>query len=312
MDTQNNRTERRRRAIHGWIVLDKPEGMTSTEAVARVKRMTQAEKAGHAGTLDPLASGLLPIALGEATKTVSFAMEGKKTYRFTVTWGEERTTCDREGEVSALSDSRPSPAQITEILPRFTGTFPQVPPAFSAIKVAGERAYDRARAGEEVELAPRMVSIDRLVLLGHLGPDCAEFDVSCGKGTYIRALGRDMGRELGVYGYVSALRRTAVGPFTEDQMIPLEVLEEIRHKAPGDYAMEGVLRPLETALDGIPALAVRDAEAQRLKQGQPVLLRGSTAPIAQDWVLVTWEGKPWCLATIEQGQLKPKRVFNLS
>jgi tRNA pseudouridine55 synthase len=298
--------------VHGWVALDKPPGMTSTQAVARIKRLFRAEKAGHAGTLDPLASGLLPIALGEATKTVPFAMEGKKTYRFTVTWGEERTTCDLEGEVSKRSDLRPTSAEIEAILPRFTGNFLQIPPAFSAIKVGGERAYDKARAGEAVDLAPRPVFIESLRLTAMPGPDQTQFETVCGKGTYIRALARDMGRLLGVLGYVSALRRLAVGPFTEEQMIPLEKLEQMRHKAPGDDAMEGVLRPLETALDGIPALAVRDAEAQRLKQGQPVLLRGSTAPIAQDAVLVTWDGKPWCLAAIEQGQIKPKRFFNLS
>jgi tRNA pseudouridine55 synthase len=305
-------SKRKGTPVHGWVVLDKPEGMTSTGAVARVKRLFGAEKAGHAGTLDPLASGLLPIALGEATKTVPFAMEGKKVYRFTVTWGEERTTCDLEGEVSERSERRPSKAEILAVFPRFTGRFRQIPPAFSAIKVGGERAYEKARAGEPVALEPREVFIESLVLLAVPDPDHAEFEILCGKGTYVRALARDMGRELGSFGHISKLRRLAVGPFSEAQMIPLEKLEEISHKAPGVNAMEGVLRPLETALDGIPALAVRDAEAQRLKQGQPVLLRGSTAPIAQDAVLVTWDGKPWCLAAIEQGQLKPKRVFNLS
>lgn len=301
-----------RRSVNGWVVLDKPAGMGSTQAVAGVKRLFKANKAGHAGTLDPLASGMLPIALGEATKTVSFAMEGRKTYRFTVAWGEERTTCDLEGEVAARSDERPSPNQIEAALPQFTGAIMQAPPAFSAIKIGGERAYERARAGEVVDLAPRPVRVENLRLLAIPDEDHATFEIVCGKGTYIRALARDLGRALDTLGHVSALRRIAVGPFTEEQMIPLEMLEQMRHKAPGDDAMEGVLRPLETALDGIPALAVRDAEAQRLKQGQPVLLRGSTAPIAQDAVLVTWEGKPWCLAAIEQGHIKPKRVFNLS
>jgi tRNA pseudouridine55 synthase len=299
------------RPVHGWVILDKPEGMTSTQAVAQVKRLFGAEKAGHAGTLDPLASGLLPIALGEATKTVSFAVEGRKVYRFTIAWGEERSTCDKEGDVTAQSDVRPGAAEIKAVLQHFTGEILQAPPAFSAIKIAGERAYDKARAGETVELAPRPVVIERLTLLCQPDADHAEFETECGKGTYIRALARDLGRVLGTFGHIAKLRRVAVGQFTEDQMIPLEILAEIRHKAPGDDAMEGVLRPLETALDGIPALAVRDAEAQRLKQGQPVLLRGSAAPIDQDWVLVTWDGKPWCLAQIDKGQLRPKRVFNL-
>ncbi len=255
------------RPIHGWVVLDKPIGMTSTQAVSKVKRLFEAEKAGHAGTLDPLASGLLPVALGEATKTVPFAMAGKKTYRFTVAWGEERDTCDLEGKVVARSDRRPDKSAILAVLPRFTGEFSQIPPAFSAIKIAGERAYDKARAGEEVELAPRLVTIDRLTLLSVSDPNWAEFETECGKGTYIRALARDMGRDLGVYAHISALRRTAVGPFTENQMIPLALLEEMRHKAPGDYAKEGVLRPLETALDGIPALAVTGSDSVRLRSG---------------------------------------------
>lgn len=292
-------------------MLDKPEGVTSTQAVARVKRLFQAEKAGHAGTLDPLASGLLPIALGEATKTVSFAMGGRKTYHFTVAWGEETPTCDREGEVTHRSEVRPTLQQIEAVLPNFRGEIMQTPPAFSAIKIAGARAYDLARAGEAVELPPRAAMIQELRLVGQDSPDRASFETVCGKGTYIRALARDLGRALGTYGYVLALRRIAVAPFTEGEMVPLEKLEEMRHKAPGDNAMEGVLRPLETALDGIPALAVRDAEAQRLKQGQPVLLRGANAPIAQDAVLVTWGGKPWCIASVDEGQLKPRRVFNL-
>jgi tRNA pseudouridine55 synthase len=299
-------------AVHGWVVLDKPKGMTSTLAVARVKSLFKAAKAGHAGTLDPLASGLLPVALGEATKTVPFAMAGKKTYLFVVAWGEERTTGDLEGEITERSDARPSRAEIEALLPRFTGNIMQTPPAFSALKLGGERAYDKARAGQAVELAPRPIVIDSLKLIAVRDRDHAAFEAVCGKGTYVRALARDIAGALGTFGYVSDLRRIAVGPFTENHMIPLEMLERMRHKAPGDDAMEGVLRPLETALDGIPALAVRDAEAQRLKQGQPVLLRGATAPIAHDAVLVTWEGKPWCLAAIEQGQIKPKRVFNLS
>ena len=187
----------------------------------------------------------------------------------------------------------------------------QAPPAFSAIKVGGERAYELARAGEAVDLAPRAVHVERLVLTACPDADHAVFEVTCGKGTYVRALARDMGRALGSLGHVVALRRIAVGAFGEADMIPLEKLEQMRHKAPGDNAMNGVLRPLETMLDGIPALAVKDAEAQRLKQGQPVLLRGANAPIASDAVLVTWGGKPLGICSIEQGSLKPKRLFNL-
>ncbi|WP_368911631.1 tRNA pseudouridine(55) synthase TruB [Taklimakanibacter deserti] len=300
-----------RENIHGWIALDKPEGLGSTQALAKVKRLFNAAKAGHGGTLDPLASGLLPIALGEATKTVSWAMEGRKTYRVLVRWGEARTTDDREGEISALSDERPSHGSIDTLLSRFEGEILQMPPRFSAIKVKGERAYDLARAGEAVDLAPRLVVIEKIELLGLPDPDHAEFSVTCGKGTYIRSLARDLAEALGTVGHVARLRRTQVGPFTENDMISLEKLEELRHKAPGDNAMEGVLRPIETVLDGIPALAVKDAEAQRLRQGQSVLLRGASAPIAQDAVLVMWGRRPLGICSIEKGSLKPKRLFNL-
>lgn len=301
----------KRQNIHGWIALDKPEGMGSTQALAKVKWLFNAAKAGHGGTLDPLASGLLPIALGEATKTVSWAMDGRKTYRVLVQWGEARTTDDREGEVCGRSDRRPSESEIAAILGRFEGEILQTPPKFSAIKVGGERAYDLARAGEEVALAARPVHIEKIALLAQPDADHAEFSVTCGKGTYIRSLARDMAEALGTLGHVAALRRTAVGPFAENDMISLEKLTELSHKAPGDNAMEGVLRPVETVLDGIPALAVKDAEAQRLRQGQPVLLRGASAPIAQDAVLVMWGQRPLGICSIEKGSLKPKRLFNL-
>lgn len=302
---------KRRRDIHGWIALDKPEGLGSTQALAKVKWLFNANKAGHGGTLDPLASGLLPIALGEATKTVNWAMEGRKTYQVLVRWGEARTTDDREGEICAVSDSRPTLNDIESILPRFEGEILQTPPKFSAIKVEGERAYDLARAGEEVELAARPVTIEKIVVLPSADPDHAEFQVTCGKGTYIRSLARDMALALGTVGHVARLRRVAVGPFGENDMISLEKLVELSHKAAGDNAMEGVLRPIETVLDGIPALAVKDAEAQRLRQGQQVLLRGASAPIAQDAVLVMWGQRPLGICSIEKGALKPKRLFNL-
>ena len=297
--------------IHGWIALDKPEGLGSTQALAKVKRLFSAAKAGHGGTLDPLASGLLPIALGEATKTVSWAMDGQKTYQVLVRWGEARTTDDREGEICGNSSYRPTAYDIESILYKFEGEILQTPPKFSAIKVRGERAYDLARAGEEVELAARTVKIEKITLLGRPDADHTEFSVICGKGTYIRSLARDMALALGTVGHVARLRRVAVGPFGENDMISLEKLMELGHKAPGDNAMEGVLRPIETVLDGIPALAVKDAEAQRLRQGQPVLLRGASAPIAQDAVLVMWGQRPLGICSIEKGSLKPKRLFNL-
>ena len=303
--------KKRGEPIHGWVILDKPYGMTSTQAVGKIRWLFNAQKAGHGGTLDPLATGLLPIALGEATKTVSHAMDGRKVYRFTTCWGEERSTDDLEGEVTARSDVRPTQNQIESILSRFTGEISQTPPAFSAIKVKGERAYDLARAGEALDLAPRPVVIEDLRLIDIPDADHATFEVTCGKGTYIRALARDMGRALGCLGHVAMLRRVAVGPFTEAHMISLEKLEELRHNAPGGDAMEGALLPIETVLDGIPALAVDERQAQRLRQGQPVLLRGANAPIAEEAVLVTHGGKPVGIGTVEQGSLKPKRLFNL-
>jgi tRNA pseudouridine55 synthase len=297
--------------IHGWLVLDKPMGAGSTRMVSEVKRLFTAEKAGHAGTLDPLASGMLPIALGEATKTVSFIMDGSKTYRFSIAWGEETPSDDGETAPSALSDERPSEQAIAAALPGFTGTLMQVPPRFSAVKVEGERAYDLAREGIETVLAPRPVKIDRLALVGMPDRDHAEFETDCGKGAYIRALARDLGRTLGCFGRVAALRRTRVGPFAESDMISLESLQELRHKGAGPEGLISCLRPLETALDDIPALAVSQAEASRLKQGQPILLRGRDAPIKLDAVYVTWRREPIAIGNIEGGVLKPRRVFNL-
>jgi tRNA pseudouridine55 synthase len=303
--------KKQRNPVTGWLILDKPYGMTSTQAVGKIRFLFNAEKAGHGGTLDPLASGLLPIALGEATKTVSYAMDGRKIYRFTAHWGEERTTDDLEGAVSATSDKRPSRDEIESILSRFTGEIMQTPPAYSAIKVDGERAYDLARAGESVELAERPILIEALRLVDVPDPDHATFEVTCGKGTYIRSLARDMGRALGTAAHVTSLRRVAVGPFTEDHMISLENLTELGHKAPGGDAKTGALLPIETVLDGIPALAIDEEQARRLKLGQPVLLRGANAPIAEDAVLVMSGGKPLGIGTIIQGSLKPKRLFNL-
>ncbi len=315
--------------------------MTSTQAVGKVRWLFKAEKAGHGGTLDPLATGLLPIALGEATKTVPFAMDGKKQYRFTVKWGEERTTDDLEGEPTVQSVGRPSQLDIESILYKFQGDILQAPPAFSAIKVAGERAYDLARAGETVDLAARPVTIESLVLVaapdpkpspppqaaGEHGLEHSTFEVTCGKGTYVRSLARDMGRALGCLGHVTMLRRIAVGPFTEAHMISLEKLEEFSHKARGGNAMargpadeadqtsrlieEGALMAIETVLDGIPALAVDGDQAQRLRMGQAVRLGGEIVPQAAEAVLVTCGGKPVGIGQLEQGTVKPKRLFNL-
>lgn len=301
----------KRLPVHGWVILDKPLGMTSTQAVGKIRWLFNAEKAGHGGTLDPLATGLLPIALGEATKTVPFAMDGRKVYRFTAKWGEERTTDDLEGEISATSSNRPSQIEIESILSSFQGQILQAPPAFSAIKVAGERAYDLARAGAAVELAARPVHIEALRLVDVPDADHATFEVTCGKGTYVRSLARDMGRALDCLAHVTMLRRVAVGPFAEAHMISLEKLEDLSHKAPGGNAMEGALLAIETVLDGIPALAVDGEQAQRLRLGQTVPLGGANVPHAADAVLVTSGGTPVGIGHFSQGMLKPKRLFNL-
>jgi tRNA pseudouridine55 synthase len=304
--------KREKRDVSGWVVLDKPVGMTSTHAVARVKRTFSAKKAGHAGTLDPLASGLLPIALGEATKTVPFVMEGRKRYRFTVRWGVETDTDDAEGRAVATSEARPSPDAIRAALPRFTGAINQVPPRFSAIKVEGERAYDLARDGEVVALAPRMVEIHQLALVETPDADHAVFEAECGKGTYVRALARDLGRALGSAGHVVALRRTMVGSFSEADAVGIDALAAhgeaaAAAKIPHPRFLLGV----ETALQALPALNVSSADAARLARGQPVLLRGRDAPVITGWVAVSTEGRLIALAIAEKGELHPRRIFNL-
>jgi tRNA pseudouridine55 synthase len=298
----------KKRDVHGWLVLDKPQGMTSTQALAKVKRAFGAKKAGHAGTLDPLATGCLPIAFGEATKTVPFAMDGRKVYRFTVTWGTETDTDDSEGQAVATSPARPSTGDIEAVLPAFRGTILQTPPRYSAIKVQGERAYDLARDGEEVELAPREIEIHRLDLAQSTAND-AVFETETGKGAYVRALARDIGRALGCRGHVSALRRVRVGPFAEDSLISLDAVERLGLSAPGEGDL--ALLPVETALDDIPALAVSGADAARLRRGQAVLLRGRDAPPLTGTCYVTAQGALVALAEAEGGEIHPKRVFHL-
>jgi tRNA pseudouridine55 synthase len=304
---------RDKRDVHGWIVLDKPIGMTSTHAVAVIKRLFSAKRAGHAGTLDPLASGGLPIALGEATKTVPFVMDGRKRYRFTVRWGEERDTDDSEGRILATSDCRPTDDAIRALLPRFIGLIEQVPPQFSAVKIRGERAYDLARDGEAIDLKPRPVEIFELTIVNQPDGDHTVFEAECGKGTYVRSVARDIGRLLGTFGHVSALRRTVCGPFDERDMISLEQLEALCNRAAsGEGSLADALLPVETALDDIPALAVTRADAARLHRGQAVLLRGRDAPQTNGTVYVTVGGRLLALAEICNGELIPKRVFNLT
>ena len=297
--------------MNGWLVLDKPVGMTSTHAVSVIKRLFAAKRAGHAGTLDPLASGCLPIALGEATKTVPFVMDGRKTYHFTVQWGEERDTDDAEGRVVATNPARPAPEAIRALLPRFTGTIAQVPPRFSALKIEGERAYDLAREGRAVELAARPVDIHRLELVAMPDAEHTVLAAECGKGTYVRALARDLGRELGCLGHVVALRRTAVGPFAQDCAVTLDALQAAI-SPPADIVPESVLLPVAAGLAALPALAVSRADAGRLARGQAVLLRGRDAPLMEGYVAVSAQGSLVALAEMEKGELRPRRIFNLA
>jgi len=287
--------------VHGWVILDKPVGMTSTYAVSVVKRAFRAKKAGHAGTLDPLASGVLPIALGEATKTVPFIVDGQKMYRFTIRWGSQTNTDDMEGQVIAQSEQRPDRVAVEALLPQFTGSIEQIPPQFSAIKIKGERAYDLARGGEQIELQPRLVEIDSICLLEHTG-DESVLSVECGKGTYIRAIARDMGRLLGCYGHVTALRRVVVRPFCEDQAVQVSSLETDPYT---------VLQSVEAALAGLPHVIVSQDQAQRLMQGQSTILRGHDAPDSGT-VYATSRGRIIAIGDVVNGELHPNRVFNLS
>ncbi|HLL27234.1 MAG TPA: tRNA pseudouridine(55) synthase TruB [Xanthobacteraceae bacterium] len=298
-----------KRDLHGWLILDKEVGQTSTAAVAALKRLFRAKKVGHAGTLDPLASGVLPIAFGEATKTTSFVMEGRKAYRFTVRWGEETDTDDCEGRPLSQTASRPSPEGVRRLLPSFTGRIEQTPPRFSALKIEGERAYNLARDGEDVSLAPRPVEVHRLDLIETPDADHAVFETECGKGTYVRALARDMGRALGCLGHVSELRRTQVGSFGEQEALRFPELE--RRVRSGDADLAAALLPVESGLEAVPALQVSRSDADRLTLGQSVLLRGRDAPLLEGMVAVSTHGFLVALAEISQGALKPRRIFNL-
>lgn len=292
--------------VHGWVVLDKPQDMTSTQAVGAVKRILEAQKAGHAGTLDPLATGVLPIALGEATKTVPFAVDGDKAYRFTVRFGAETDTDDAEGTVVRTSEAAPLLDDIEALLPNFTGEISQVPPRYSAIKVDGNRAYDLARDGEVVELEPRIVVIDDLRLVDMPDAKTAVFEAECGKGTYVRAIARDLGRELGCFGHVIALRRTRVGGFLEADAISLQELEAGVQS--GD--LKGCLLPVEAALDDVPGLGVGPNDAAALARGQAVLVRGRDAPVLTGAAWAHFKGQILALGELEKGAFRPTRVFN--
>ncbi len=299
--------------ITGWLAIDKSAGMTSAHVVAVVRRLTGAARVGHGGTLDPLATGVLPIALGEATKTVSYAMDGSKLYRFTVRWGEARATDDAEGPVTETSPHRPDRAAIEAALPGFVGEIEQIPPIYSAIKVDGRRAYDIARAGEPAPvLAPRKVKIEEFQLVEMPGADHAVFQVRSGKGVYMRALARDIARTLSTVGHIAQLRRLAVGPFTEKTAISLDQLASLVHSA----RLAEALMPVATVLDDIPALALTDVEAGRLRHGQPIaaLPVASRSPLVElspgALVRAMIGDKLVALAEIQGGEIRPVRVIN--
>jgi tRNA pseudouridine55 synthase len=296
-----SQTKSQKRDVSGWLVLDKPYDMTSTQAVGKVRWLFGARKAGHAGTLDPLATGILPIALGEATKTVPAVQDGHKVYRFTIKWGEETTTDDAEGEVSARSDIRPDAAAIEAALPGFTGEILQTPPAFSAIKIDGERAYDLARAGEEVVLAPRPVFVEALSLVAH-DSETSSLTMTCEKGTYVRALARDLARQLGTRGHVVKLHRAEVGPFGEAQAVTLEQLEAAA-------ARDALLLPVNAGLALLPEIRLTPDQAVAVRHGNPVLLVGARAPVTLDAAWASCAGAAVALGRVEMGQFKPQRVI---
>jgi len=314
--------KRKGRPVSGWVILDKPKGLGSTQAVGKIKWLFNADKAGHAGTLDPLASGLLPIALGEATKTVPYVMEGAKIYHFRVNWGQERTTDDLEGEVTKTSSKRPTQEEIEAILPNYTGFIMQIPPQFSAVKIDGQRAYDLARGGENIEIKPREVEILEFNLMEMTPEGDTIFAIECGKGTYVRSLARDLGRDLGCYGYIADLRRVEVAPFGEEDMITLEaleaaspprieVVEDALLKPKRDFsALDRLLIDTGEALATLPQYPVGEAQAQILRRGQTIVMRSHDVPLQADEACATYKGKVLALGLIEQGQFIPKRVFS--
>jgi len=301
--------------VSGWLCLDKPYDLTSTSAVTRVRRAYNAQKGGHAGTLDPLATGILPIALGEATKTVPFLVDADKAYRFTIQWGRNTTTLDREGETTGTSDVRPTRDAVEAVLAEFVGEVDQIPPNYSAIKVDGERAYDLARDGVEFELATRKVTIHSLRVLEAPDVDHIVLEMECGKGTYVRAVVRDLAARLGTCGHVDQLRRTRVGQFTEATAISLETLENLSYEA----RLSEALLPVETALDDIPALAVTDEDAFRLAQGRAIVLLPRQVETLKaeltpgDRTVSAMVGERLvALCEMRAGRLNPVRVFQLT
>ncbi len=318
------RRRKKGRAISGWVILDKDYDLGSTEAVSKVRWLYQAQKAGHAGTLDPLATGILPIALGEATKTVPYVMEAHKVYRFTAKWGEATRTDDAEGEVTATSENRPDKQAIEAILSEFTGEIDQVPPQFSAIKVNGQRAYDLAREGENVELASRVITVHRLALVKIVDRDHAVFEAETGKGTYVRALVRDMAKMLGTQGHITSLRRISVGPFHERDAVSIADIEaagELIEAGVGvteQMSRDTLLAGLELALNDIPAVSLDGPQVIRLRHGQEAIVSPAQAKGLRgdhvgglDAVLTTMHDEPIAICELDGLKLKPVRVFNL-
>ena len=292
---------------HGWVLLDKPLTLSSQQAVTKVRHLFGRAKAGHAGTLDPLATGLLPIALGEATKLISYIMDKDKTYEFTITWGEERTTDDAEGDILKTSDKRPTESEILQALPQFVGSIQQIPPIYSAIKVGGRRSYDLARKGEDVPLKARTVTLHTLTLLEASASE-AQFEVTCSKGTYVRSLARDLAHTLGTVGYISALRRTKVGPFLEKNAVTLTKLLEFQGKS----GIERCVNPVDTVLDDIPVVTLTIKEMERLRLGQRLPFPEVPFGVSAGDILVCYDsnGQIGALSQWKEGVLHPKRVFN--
>ena len=296
-----------KRPVHGWLILDKPQGLTSTQSLGKVRRLLTGKKAGHGGTLDPLATGILPLAFGEATKLIPYVMDGDKEYEFTIRWGEQRDTDDAEGQVVVTSPARPTAAAIQAALPAFIGVINQIPPRYSAIKIDGERAYDLARDGVQVEMQPRQITIYDLKLLAVNAPDEARFWVACGKGMYVRSLARDLAVSLGTCGHVTGLRRLRVGPFTLASAISLEKLEELSHNGDAHKA----LLALRTALDDIPVLPLTASEAQRLRAGQSLMIRPQHMDLVSAPVIwAEHQGTPVALVSQQSGAFHVMRGFH--
>lgn len=292
----------------GWVVLDKPEGITSARAVAIVKRLLNAKKAGHAGTLDPLASGVLPIAIGEATKTIQLITDTEKSYLFTVEFGSETDTDDKEGKIIKTSDVIPSKEDIINALPYFTGEIEQTPPTYSAIKVNGKRAYKLARQGLIPELKSRKITIYKAKLVSMPEKDSAEFEITCSKGTYVRSFARDIARKMGAFGHISALRRQKVGIFSEKSAILLESLEKLVQSAAPHRNLSQWVLPVETVLDDIPVLNLNQSFSKALRNGQSIIL--PEKPLKNATVCALNKGKLVAIGRVEGDRLKPVRVFN--